>query len=50
MAGSVRIFSSEGLLLNGKTETLGETSLLLIVSRTVTAIGGSTGAKGNAQS
>ena len=45
--GSVQIFTSEGLLLNriGKNEILGETSLLLNVSRTVTAITASTGAK-----
>ena len=38
MEGSVQIFTSEGLLLNriGTNEILGETSLLLNVSRTVT--------------
>jgi len=47
MEGSVQIFTSEGLLLNriGTNEILGETSLLLNVSRTVTAITASTGAK-----
>ena len=47
MEGSVQIFTSEGLLLNriGTNEILGETSLLLNVSRTVTAIAASTGAK-----
>jgi len=47
MEGSVEIFTSEGLLLNriGTKEILGETSLLLNVSRTVTAITASTGAK-----
>ena len=47
MEGSVQIFTSEGLLLNriGTNEILGETSLLLNVSRTVTAISASTGAK-----
>ena len=47
MEGSVQIFTSEGLLLNriGKNEILGETSLLLNVARTVTAIAASTGAK-----
>ena len=47
MEGSVEIFTSEGLLLNriGTNEILGETSLLLNVSRTVTAIAASTGAK-----
>ena len=47
MEGSVQIFTSQGLLLNriGTHEILGETSLLLNVSRTVTAIAASTGAK-----
>ena len=47
MEGSVQIFTSEGLLLNriGTNEILGETSLLLNVSRTVTAIAALTGAK-----
>ena len=47
MEGSVQIFTSEGLLLNriGTNEILGETSLLLNVSRTVTAISALTGAK-----
>ena len=47
MEGSVQIFTSEGLLLNriGTNEILGETSLLLVVSRTVTAIAALTGAK-----
>ena len=47
MEGSVQIFTSEELLLNriGTNEILGETSLLLNVSRTVTAITASTGAK-----
>ena len=47
MEGSVQIFTSEGLLLNhiGTNEIPGETSLLLNVSRTVTAIIASTGAK-----
>ncbi len=47
MEGSVQIFTSEGLLLNriGTNEILGETSLLLNFSRTVTAIAASTGAK-----
>ncbi len=48
MQGSVQIFTIEGLLLNrvGTNEILGETSLLLNVSRTVTAIAALTGAKG----
>ena len=47
MEGPVQIFTSEGLLLNriGTNEILGETSLLLNVSRTVTALAASTGAK-----
>ena len=47
MEGSVQIFTSEGLLLNriGTNEILGETSLLLNVSRSVTAIAALTGAK-----
>lgn len=47
MEGSVEIFTSEGLLLNriGTNEILGETSLLLNISRTVTAIAALTGAK-----
>ena len=47
MEGSVQIFTSEGLLLNriATNEILGETSLLLNVSRTVTAIVALTGAK-----
>ena len=47
MEGPVQIFTSEGLLLNriGTNEILGETSLLLNVSRTVTAIAALTGAK-----
>ena len=47
MEGSVQIFTIEGLLLNrvGTNEILGETSLLLNVSRTVTAIAALTGAK-----
>jgi CRP-like cAMP-binding protein len=47
MEGSVQIFTSEGLLLNriGTNEILGETSLLLNVSRTVTAIAALTSAK-----
>ena len=47
MEGSVQIFTSKGLLLNpiGTNEILGETSLLLNVSRTVTAIIASTSAK-----
>ena len=47
MEGSVQIFTSEGLLLNriGTNEILGETSLLLNVSRTVTAIAALTRAK-----
>ena len=47
MEGTVQIFTSEGLRLNriGTNEILGETSLLLNVSRTVTAITASTGAK-----
>ena len=47
MEGSIQIFTSEGLLLNriGTNEILGETSLLLNVSRTVTAIAALTGAK-----
>ena len=47
MQGSVQIFTSEGLLLNriATNEILGETSLLLNVSRTVTAIAALTGAK-----
>ena len=49
MEGTVQIFTSEGLRLNriGTNEILGETSLLLKVRRTVTAITGSTGAKAN---
>ena len=47
MEGSVQIFTSEGLLLNriGVNEILGETSLLLDTTRTVTAIASSVGAK-----
>ena len=47
MDGSVQIFTSKGPLLNriGTNEILGETSLLLNVSRTVTAITASTGVK-----
>ncbi len=47
MEGSIQIFTSEGLLLNriGTYEILGETSLLLNVSRSVTAIAALTGAK-----
>ena len=47
MEGSVQIFTNEGLLLNriGANEILGETSLLLNVSRTVTEITALTGAK-----
>ena len=47
MEGSVQIFTMEGLLLNriGTNEILGETSLLLNTTRTVTAIASSTGAK-----
>lgn len=47
MEGSVQIFTMEGLLLNriGTNEILGETSLLLDTTRTVTAIASPTGAK-----
>ncbi len=47
MEGSVQIFTSEELLLNriGTNEILGETSLLLNVSHTVTAIAALTGGK-----
>ena len=47
MDGSVQVFTSEGLLLNriGVNEILGETSLLLDTTRTVTAIASSVGAK-----
>lgn len=47
MEGSVQIFTKEGLLLNriGVNEILGETSLLLDMTRTVTAIASPTGAK-----
>lgn len=47
MEGSVHIFTTEGLLLNriGVNEILGETSLLLNTTRTVTAIASPTGAK-----
>lgn len=45
--GSVQIFTKEGLRLNriGGNEILGETSLLLNMTRTVTAIASPTGAK-----
>lgn len=45
--GSVQIFTKEGLRLNriGANEILGETSLLLNITRTVTAIASPTGAK-----
>ena len=47
MEGSVQIFTQEGLRLNriGANEILGETSLLLGMTRTVTAIASQTGAK-----
>jgi len=47
MDGSVQVFTSEGLRLNriGMNEILGETSLLLDTTRTVTAIASSVGAK-----
>ncbi|MGC6452456.1 MAG: Crp/Fnr family transcriptional regulator [Candidatus Puniceispirillaceae bacterium] len=47
MDGSVQVFTNEGLLLNriGVNEILGETSLLLDTTRTVTAIASSVGAK-----
>ena len=47
MEGSVQIFTSEGLLLSriGTNEILSETSLLLNVSRTVTATAALTGAE-----
>lgn len=47
MDGSVQVFTSEGLLLNriGVNEILGETSLLLDTTRTVTAIASPVGAK-----
>ena len=47
MEGPVQIFTSEGLLLNriSTKEILGETSILLNVSRTVTAIAALTSAK-----
>ena len=47
MDGSVQVFTSEGLLLNriGANEILGETSLLLDTTRTVTAIASTVGAK-----
>ena len=47
MHGSVQVFTSEGLRLNriGVNEILGETSLLLDTTRTVTAIASSVGAK-----
>ena len=47
MEGSVQVFTSEGLLLNriGANEIVGETSLLLNTTRTVTAIASTVGAK-----
>jgi len=47
MEGSVQVFTSEGLLLNriGANEIVGETSLLLNTTRTVTAIASGVGAK-----
>ena len=46
MEGFLQIFTSEGLLLRiGTNEILGDTSLLINVNRTVTAITASTGAK-----